>query len=777
MTRSALGRICAAATLGALVLAPGAAVAFGQARAAKEEGPAFVAFGDTAPPVSAEDAARALATVIPWGDYEGQEPGAAAAAAAEPAAPEAPAVSSELAAQLRPAYERALAAYREELAKTEPADAEQRKVLEKVIADTEASLAYLDGKGPLPGAGAAGAAADPGLKVPAVGATAPPFDVALEKLKKFLTDNASPEAIAAFEASPEARDARRSASAAAGALLVKRPLAAVAALLRAHALEPAEPTHLVSLAAVASRLGMPRHALALLARAEAMGGEIDAPLGVPGRAVLLVNRGYALVLINQLLEAEAALREAVRMAPQLSEARLNLAHALHRQDDKAKKAEAVRYYAVARRRTATTPAQAASPPPAPPEAPGVAEPPADGPAMSAAQLEAEAVRVRAGRPPAAAVFDMSRGKSHTLPLFKVPRSVAEAAAADESLKKFRDELMAKVEGYTERQNELYEIMREREAVGAIPRASADRARAVFWYITHAETEPSFRKVFATKHKAAMDRGNGSFGGQLTNPYGSHELMKKHDAILAASMSFEETCKAMQAATEPYHGSWQGPIRNLYNEVGQYSQKEYRYQTALAANLADPVHHEYAVLLIKVGAIMRFQEVLGPTLIVTNWCKHHADSWKFPPADKVEAASEEGEYPDADVCPHALKGNFKVKASFKVLEISGNCEKIGLELSAGEWVKLFGEVEYKFEGEYGIFIGVAAEASIPGAPVTPEAAVKSGLFITIGADGQIEDFGFKRTEAKGVAVGYGDVSIGYEEEIETEYGIMATLAGD
>ena len=94
------------------------------------------------------------------------------------------------------------------------------------------------------------------------------------------------------------------------------------------------------------------------------------------------------------------------------------------------------------------------------------------------------------------------------------------------------------------------------------------------------------------------------------------------------------------------------------------------------------------------------------------------------------------------------------------------------------MKLFGEVEYKFEGEYGIFIGVAAEASIPGAPVTPEAAVKSGLFITIGADGQIEDFGFKRTEAKGVAVGLGsDISIGYEEEIETEYGIMATLAGD
>ena len=781
MTPGASVRSLLAAFVATLIPA-GDVVAAARAAHGKEEGPAFVAFGDTRAPVTAEDAARALATVIPWGDYEGQPPGGAAGAAAPDQPAQAPPVSPELAAQIRPAYEQALKAYKEQLAKLDPKDTDTRAAIEQAIAQTEAGLAYIDGKAPAPGqpggAGGAGGGQPKGLKRPAVGNGVPGFDVALANVKRFLADNASAEAVAAFRASEDAKDAAWASRAAAGALLVKKPLAAVAALLRAHELEPANPTHLVSLAAVSTRLGMPRHALALLARAESMPGPLDAPLGVPGRAVLLVNRGHALGLLGRLPEAEAALREAVRLAPQLAEARLNLSHVLYRQDDKTKKAEAVRYYAVARRRTIVTPKDAASPPPAPAEEPPPpAEEPAEGAAaLSAEQLDRVADRVRAGRPPAAAVFDMSRGKSQTLPSFKIPRTVAEAAAMDATLKKFKADLMARSAGYARRQGEVWDRMMRRERSGDVPPASAARAHAVFWYISHAETDPSLRAAYATLHKANFDTGVGSFGGQLTNPYASHELMKKHDAILESDMRFPAKCAAMRAATEPYHGTWQGPIRNLYNEVGQYSQKEFRYQTALAANLADPLYHEYAVLQIKQQRIARFFEVLGPAIIVTNWCKHHASSWRFPGAEVPADPTADGDAPDADACPHALKGNYKVKASLGPVEVSGNCEKVAVELSAGEWVKLFGEVEYEFDGEYSFFVGVAGEAAIPGAAVSPEAATKSGLFIKLNAQGQVEDFGFKRTQAAGITAGTPVVSVGYEEELEFEYGLMSTFAG-
>lgn len=108
---------------------------------------------------------------------------------------------------------------------------------------------------------------------------------------------------------------------------------AVANLLVAQEQDEDDATALVNLAAVANSQGLPAVALALLEEAEARGiAEATAPLGMREQAALLNNRGHALVLLGRHEDAEAPLREALAMNPEMSEAARNLVHVLLQQD-------------------------------------------------------------------------------------------------------------------------------------------------------------------------------------------------------------------------------------------------------------------------------------------------------------------------------------------------------------------------------------------------------------------------------------------------------------
>src|SRR5688572_120102 len=131
------------------------------------------------------------------------------------------------------------------------------------------------------------------------------FDQALNNARRFLNAHASRAAMDAFNASPHARDASRADSAAAGALVYGRPLAALAALLRANELQPQNKARLIRLASVLSYLGMPHEALATL----------NSPMITDDRAAVsqsaaLNARGYSLLQLGKAEEAEKALRQA-----------------------------------------------------------------------------------------------------------------------------------------------------------------------------------------------------------------------------------------------------------------------------------------------------------------------------------------------------------------------------------------------------------------------------------------------------------------------------------
>src|SRR5262249_46498291 len=142
----------------------------------------------------------------------------------------------------------------------------------------------------------------------------------------------------------------------------RKPLAALLALLRTHALAPKDPSILASISAVMNVLGLAKQSYAVAQAADAMTSSPHSVMGISRPAILLNKEGHAMLLLRQWAAAEKVLRQAVALAPELSEAKVNLALALlcQQQDE-----EAVRFYRLGQYRQPFTLVQEGSDPNAP----------------------------------------------------------------------------------------------------------------------------------------------------------------------------------------------------------------------------------------------------------------------------------------------------------------------------------------------------------------------------------------------------------------------------
>ena len=268
---------------------------------------------------------------------------------------------------------------------------------------------------------------------------------ALTNLDRFVDLRGGKAARAALEGMLRGRTALEASEIAAGAVVQRRPVAALQALLFAHRSEPRRAAHLINIAGLASALGSPNEALALLTAAETLGGK--------PRAALLNNRGRALILLGRYPEAEVALREAVKLDAWLSEAKRNLALVLYMQK---KTPEAVRFMRAGQRRS-----------------PGLAKEAADKPLAPATPEENDegALSVTEHWAPAPLTFDLSRARDGRLPALPFPKEVAGLGAYAVRMQALRLEYAAQVQSRTARLNALTE---QRQGVqgGAAPDAVA-----------------------------------------------------------------------------------------------------------------------------------------------------------------------------------------------------------------------------------------------------------------------------------------------------------------
>lgn len=146
---------------------------------------------------------------------------------------------------------------------------------------------------------------------------------ALRNAQRFVAQRAGAGAMRQFRASADYGKPGRLELAAAAAAERGVPLAALAALLRQHALAGRDPLPLVDAAAILTEMKHPQEALALLREADRLKTPRQTALGYDADAIMLNNRGHALLTLGQYASARAVLDRAVAREPRLAEARTN----------------------------------------------------------------------------------------------------------------------------------------------------------------------------------------------------------------------------------------------------------------------------------------------------------------------------------------------------------------------------------------------------------------------------------------------------------------------
>ena len=635
----------------------------------------------------------------------------------------------------------------------------------------------------------------------------PTFAEALSRARAFLVERASREALAAFNASPEAKKADRAALAAGRALVARKPLAALAALLRAHELEPRNATHLANLAAVLSLIGMPAEALGILDSDPVRTARIASPLGIGGRAGVLSTRGHSLIQLGQAREAETVLRQAVSMSPKSSEASSNLAFALWMQDDPKKKEEAGRLIAGVWRRMGARPER---------PAPGRETPPP--------RRDEETVPEKIPTEifeNGTVGLDLSRGKRLKLPDLKIPGSPEASVAMHPQYMKVGSELEALLQQLIQRGEEYQEKVEAKASSLRVPTAAELTAMRALASIDRVKSHPSVRPFWEKARKAWLNNNQGvDFRGlsySTSEMYVSDEevtaansqltqLMKRHAEVTAPMEAEIQTACANAVGqscparirekyrlktcpiTRQAHAKWRSGIHDYDTALRNYLEAAYKHMTALLAHIRD--RDQYEVFRTEIEEHIYEEWAIHVQMVDSIY-----DVSKEPCPTGALAGEEEIDKVQAerpDFCPPFLDGGRKIKVDFKFISLSAGCETLGVELSS-PWLGLFLEGEANFKGGWiskyqGVTIGAGVKAGIgteEGLPIGVEG--KAGGYVKLDKDGKIMDAGFKAgatmtvgheenpfgpgSENTGI-LGAGEVGVDYELTILPALGLPA-----
>jgi tetratricopeptide (TPR) repeat protein len=519
---------------------------------------------------------------------------------------------------------------------------------------------------------------DPVMCTPQTHATFTSVAAAVGSARQFLEARA-PAGMAAFAQSPAFTDADLAEAAAAAALAGDAPGAALAALLRAHELEPSEASHLVSAASLATAVGLPGEALAMLDGARRLDDTDRPAMGISRHAVALVNRGQALAMLGRHAEAERTLDAALEAEPLLTEA------------------YSTRALSVMCRRGTT-----------------------------AARPDA----VKAGTRQGARPLDASAGRESRLRDLELPGFPERAV----KLEPYYPELGARLGGETvqrtQREQALDQVINAR--FGSWSRAQRDRYAGVLRRISGAQREPDL----ASRNNAIRDKldevGEDAFEFWITR-YQAMLVQANSDCEPQGSECFPARMRELcRPALRLAHQEWVDHMQEAYDLSAAYYRALSLRMTGYASHFSDPdavARVKLSIEAIENNLISRL--VLDATFWTnavkthSNYCVEAPDT---QPAEQPEAPAVEAGGP----CPptiQAISGVLEVGP----VEVKINCDEIEIEAVAGgnAWVKGFGEVNYSFSsGRLTVLAGSKAEVKLGVAKGT----FKSGLYLTVDNEG-------------------------------------------
>jgi len=617
-----------------------------------------------------------------------------------------------------------------------------------------------------------------------VGGATLTYPQALGNLKAALEGSVSPRAMQALEASELAKDAAAASRIATIAMGAQKPLAAVAYSIKAHEDAPGEPLWLSNLAAVANYYGLHREALAFAQKAETLPAKLP-PLQ---QGMLLNNKGYALNALGRPQEAQAALQEAIRLAPDLPDAYTNLAYSLGAQD---KCDQAVRYLRA-----------------------GGTSRPAD-----VFKTNVDGVT----RLPLSQVLDMSKGKPGILPKLPYPNEPADAAAVREQLEKLAELYKPDSDKYQEQYAEAMQGMMTRRMQwaqqGISGTLTANFAEAlikteqlytldttVMYQTWLGGTEqalhpdPDLREPAKTAVRAhsrlirtILDEdpvwGPRTHAINKEHDEATQRCQKAHDQGSCQALADLKMNSAMCSLGKELGGkrkqaaiAYEHALRELYAE-------SFRRASAVAAYFSDPAHKAWSKLMLDYYQSATFGTLLNSPSSVVEMLERVAANCEAANRTPMDILFERL-HQLADECHPSGP---TPTAGFGVLSVSADCEKIGIGVSTPGDVGLFGGVEYKFsqrfrrltdpkerfiekqegrdpdlalnlpgyggafDGELKISAGAQAKIGAGGA----EAGAKAGGYTKFNGHGDITDSGGEFSVSASASVKVGSASAGAE----------------
>jgi hypothetical protein len=497
----------------------------------------------------------------------------------------------------------------------------------------------------------------------------------------------------------ETRNPRLARGLAAAALIADRPNAALAALLDAQRRAPHDPMTLVDLSAVLIQLEMPSEALAVLKGVKRLGKQ-PTPMGVGLKEVMDNDRGLALLRLGHDLEARSLLRTARRGAPLLIEAGRNAA-------------------------VAQLCGGSGSPSFPPPwrEPPG--EPPVKDSSTGAETQQA------------GSSFDLSQGVTGTLPYIPYPDTYEQTADTREAYEHLYHQYYERAEADATESAQLS----EQYASAKHSRLTDERTAQIMQLI---EDENEWPQEIQSLAQAANDPPPGITARGISDAF--EEDLSKANEECGDQTCYEERC---QAAAGARNAEWRGGMVSYDNTERAFFAAYYRYATALAANLSDPASHAQALAQARsVGdSIVGAPFGLASTALLWSETLSNTDCL-MPPEEPEEAG--EGSLPSSSPCGDSLK---TVKASVKlsIFKFSVNCEKFEseTEVSTPGPISLFGEVSHNHKcGSTTVFAGGKVGGSLAGLG----ASAKTGLYLRVGADGGVDDVGWRFSPEAEAAAG-------------------------
>lgn len=604
------------------------------------------------------------------------------------------------------------------------------------------------------------------------------LDEALERLAAGV-DQAAPgqDVLDALRDSPQGDDAPLLMAHAMALASAGDPWGAVANLLIAHEADPDDASPLVNLAALANSQALPSVALALLEEAASLEGTADtAPMGMREQAALLNNRGHALVLLQRLDEAEAPLREALALNPELSEAARNLVHVLAktgREDE----ARALLPRAVWRLRGSPAKPVPVRPADGPAE-PGAEATPPGGDAESIARwAEQPWLEERHGsaRVPLWIALDLGQRGQIAWPEILMPSADAGYAgyyaqasarflAARAKAQALQDSQAGPMQALVVKRMTLGEVIQQAIHVQASPLwmvepidtdmhpMSADKENLILagGQMTRFDALDMARSEWALEQ--AADRLNERYGREARCPPGS---------------TTDECCGIHRAAVERNVAELLPFARDYEEQSRVFFREAYGLSTAIATNLPAGGWHD----MTRIDIEAQVHLLQGHVQREVAFAFSHA----APPGgacyDRTPEASAEAAdiVVDAPACSAAsqwasgkwaFSDNFSVEATCGKIKFVAEVNIIGTKKikwgpvsDVGLDLGMHAEVEFTMEGTVTIFAGPKGGASGKVGGVGADFGVKDGIYAVIDRNG-VKDVGMRVVVGGGVASGQG-----------------------